>query len=69
MEAVLNAQTISKVLRSTSSRRTSPREKLYVIEAFNYGETLLYTKGKITRQTGEELCYFFVSSKRSQFTD
>lgn len=69
VEAVLNAQTVLKVLRSTSSQRSSSKEKLYVIEAFNYSGTLLYTKGKITKQGGEEVYYFFVSSRRSRFTD
>ncbi len=69
VEAVLNAQTIMKTLRSTSPRRGLSGERVYVIEGFNYSGELLYTKGKITRQAGEEVYYFFISSKRSRFTD
>ena len=69
VEAVLNAQTVLKTLRSTSPLRGPGSEKLYVIEGFNYSGELLYTKGKITRQAGEEVYYFFISSKRSRFTD
>ncbi len=64
-----NAQTISKTLRSTSPRRGLSSERLYVIEGFNYSGEILYTKGKITRQAGAEVYYFFVSSKRSRFAD
>ncbi len=66
LEAVLNAEGIKKTLRSRSPRRDRPGEKLYVIESFNYGGTLLYTKGKITREEGEEIYYFFVSAKASR---
>src|SRR6185436_12834091 len=44
VEAILNAQVIKKVLRSTSPRRATADEKLYVIEGFNYTGTLIYTK-------------------------
>lgn len=65
LEAVLNARSIAKSLRSRSQWRDSDRERLYVIKGRNYGGTLLYTKGKITREEGEEIYYFFISSKRS----
>lgn len=68
VESVLNAQTIQKVLRSRSSCRTS-KEKLYVIESFSYTGTLIYTKGKIAREAGEEVFYFYISAKRARYAD
>ncbi len=41
IEALLNAQTIKKTLRSTSPWRSRAGERLYVIESFNYSGTLL----------------------------
>lgn len=67
IEAVLNAQVIKKTLRSRS--RAGPGEKLYVIESFNYSGTILYTKGKIAREAGEEVYYFFISAKASRYAD
>jgi len=69
LEAVLNAQAIKKTLRSQSPRRGRVAEKLYVIESFNYRGTLLYTKGKIAREAGEEVYYFFISAKASHYAD
>ena len=69
LEAVLNAQGIKKTLRSRSPHRARLGEKLYVIESFNFGGTLLYTKGKIAREAGEEVYYFFVSAKASRYAD
>jgi len=66
VEAVLNADEISKVLRSRSTRG-HPGEKLYVIKGITYDGTEVYTKGKITREGDEEIFYFFISSKRSTF--
>jgi len=62
IEAILNAQSIRKTLRSTSRYRRVP-EKLYVIESFNYSGTLIYTKRKIERQEGQETFYLLISSK------
>lgn len=69
VEAILNATHIAKVLRSRSPFRGRADEKLYVIEGFSYGGTLIYTKGKITREAGEEIYYVFISSKRSTYGD
>lgn len=68
-EAILNAQAINKVLRSRASDRHPGGEKLYVITNFNYAGTLIYTKGKITREAGQEVFYLLISSKRSNFGD
>lgn len=65
VEAVLNASMIQKF---TPGRRGA-REKLYVIESFSYTGTLIYTKGKIARHAGEEVFYFFLSSKRSRYAE
>ena len=64
IEAVMNAPAISKVLRSRSSIRSAPRERLYVIAGTTYDGILVYTKGCIRRMAGEDTYYFFVSSKR-----
>ena len=65
VESILNAQSIKKTLRSTSPRRQSAAERLYVIESFNYSGTLIYTKGKITREQGVAVYYLLISSKRA----
>ena len=69
LEAVVNAQAISKTLRSRSPSRRHPGEKLYVIKSFNYDGTLIYTKGAIVREDDQETFYIFVSSKRAAFGD
>lgn len=69
VEAVLNAPMIQKIIRSRRRVRASSREKLYVIESFSYTGTLIYTKGKIAREAGQEVFYFFVSAKRSRQTE
>ena len=67
-EAILNAQTIKKTLRSRAPHR--PRgEKLYVIENFNYAGSLIYTKGRFSREAGEEFYYILISAKRSTLGD
>lgn len=68
-ESVLNAQSIYKTLRSTSPRKRSTREKLYVIKSFSYDGTLIYTKGAIVHEGGESRFYIFVSSKIATFDD
>ena len=69
LESILNAQAIKKTIRSRSPNTIELREKLYVIESFTYRGTLIYTKGKISRQAGEEIYYLLISSKRSTVTD
>jgi hypothetical protein len=41
IESILNAQSIAKVLRSTSRFRSRTREKLYVIQSFDFSGTLI----------------------------
>ncbi len=66
IESVLNAQRIAKAIRSRSVR-TARGDRLYVIESFNYGGILLYTKGKISQEAGQEIYYFFISAKASRY--
>jgi hypothetical protein len=61
-ESILNATRISKTLRSTSRSG----ERLYVIESANYKGTLIYSKGAIRQDAGEEVYYIFISAKRSR---
>lgn len=69
LESILNATTIKKSIRSRSIRRGESREMFYVIENFSYRGTLIYTKGKISREAAEEVYYLLISSKRSTPTD
>ena len=63
LEAVVNAQSISKTMRSKSPSRRHAGEKLYVIKSFSYDGTLIYTKGTIVQEHGQETFYIFISSK------
>jgi hypothetical protein len=65
IEAILNAQAIKKTIRSTSPGRDHARERLYIIESFNYSGTLLYTKGKVAPEQGQPIFYFLISAKRA----
>lgn len=62
-ESILNAQVIEKTLQSHSRMRRSSKDKLYVIKSFSFTGTLIYTKGKIDRQGGQEIFYILVSAK------
>lgn len=65
LEAIISAAGIKKILRSTSLFRSRRREKLYIIEGFTFDGLLIYTKGVIRREFGEETLYILVSAKRS----
>jgi hypothetical protein len=65
LEAIINASGIKKILRSTSSLRSGRREKLYVIEGFTFDGLLIYTKGVIRKQFGQETLYILISAKKS----
>jgi len=69
IESLLNAQSIAKVLRSTSRFRRLKGEKLYVIKSFSFGGTLIYTKGAIVREPEGEVFYILVSSKIATIND
>ncbi|MDP2601052.1 MAG: hypothetical protein Q8S00_00440 [Deltaproteobacteria bacterium] len=65
LEAIVSAAGINKILRSASPFRSRRREKLYIIEGFTFAGLLIYTKGVIRREFGEETLYILVSAKRS----
>jgi hypothetical protein len=64
-ESILNAVAIYKKIRSTSPFRQKKKEYLYIIQSPNLDGIAIYTKGKLVRQSGEEIYYFLVSSKRA----
>jgi len=64
-ESILNAVAIYKTVRSTSPRRGSSSERLYIIESTNLNGLSIYTKGKLVSERGEDTYYFLVSSKRA----
>ena len=65
LESIVNANAIKKVIRSTSAKRASRREPLYVIESPTFGGTWIYTKGAIRKKGAEEVYYVFISAKLS----
>jgi hypothetical protein len=65
LEAIINANGIKKVLRSSSPFRAGRREKVYIIEGFTFDGLLIYTKGVIRKEFGQETLYILVSAKRS----
>ena len=69
VEAILNAKSIDKVLRSRSPSRGRTGEKLYVIKSSNYRGTAIYTKGKVDQFEGQAFFYVFLSAKLSTLGD
>jgi hypothetical protein len=65
-ESIINAVAIYKRLRSRSRRRSSRSrtEYLYVIQSTNLEGVMVYSKGKLVREHGEDHFYFLVSAKR-----
>jgi hypothetical protein len=63
-EAILNAPTIFKVLRSRDPK-AGKAERLYVIKGLTFDGMDVYTKGKILKHEGVEVFYVLISSKRS----
>jgi len=64
-ESIINAERIEKTIVSTSDRRSSRREKLYVIRGPTYANIVVYTKGKLVRDDEREMFYVLISSKRA----
>jgi hypothetical protein len=64
-ESIVNAVAIYKRLRSRSPFHEGKREYLYVIQATNLEGVMIYSKGKLVREHGQEHFYFLVSSKRA----
>lgn len=63
-EAILNAPTVFKVLRSRNPK-TQQAEKLYVIKGLTFDGVDIYTKGKILKHQDVEVFYVLISSKKS----
>lgn len=64
-EAILNAVAIFKKVRSRNPLRKRRREYLYIIQSTNLEGLLIYTKGKLVKEAGQDSYYFLVSSKRA----
>ena len=64
-ESILNAVAIFKTLRSTSPKRKTRVEYLYVIQSTNLDGLMIYSKGKLAREADEDHFYFLISSKRA----
>jgi hypothetical protein len=61
----LNAQEISRTIRSRRPGKPGRAEKLFVIESFSFSDLLIYSKGKFIAKGGEEVYYILISSKIS----
>ena len=64
-ESILNAVAIYKRLRSQSPYRRVGRQYLYFIQATNLEGLMIYSKGRLVREEGEDHYYFLISSKRA----
>jgi len=65
LESILNAQFL-RVKNSTSPWRRGKRERLYIIDSFNFDGVPVYSKGVIRRISEHESdFYILVSGKRS----
>jgi hypothetical protein len=65
-EAILNARSITKTLRSISPTRANRGERLYVIEGATYDGLWIYTKGTIRRSGDRQVFYVLISAKLSE---
>jgi hypothetical protein len=65
VEAIANAPAIHKRIRSTSPHRPAASEYLYVIYGMTLSGAVIYTKGALRREAGQDTYYFFVSAKRA----
>ncbi len=64
-ESIVNSVAIYKRLRSRSLLHSGQLEYLYVIQATNLEGLMIYTKGKLVRERGEDHFYFLISSKKA----
>lgn len=64
-ESILNAVAIYKRIRSQSPNRAARVEYLYIIQATNLEGLMVYTKGKLIADAGEDHFYFLISSKKA----
>ena len=65
IESIVSADRIDKTIRSTSERRSSRRELLYVLKGLTFSNVLVYTKGKIAKGPESDILYILISSKRA----
>ena len=63
LESPVNAVRIDNTLRSTSRFRGHRRDCLYVIKSSTVAGVLVFTKGKLVDESGEEIYYLLVSAK------
>jgi hypothetical protein len=64
-ESIISVVAIYKRLRSRSVLRSRRTEYLYVIQSTNFEGVMVYSKGKLISDGGEDRFYFLVSSKRA----
>jgi len=64
-ESILSAVAVSKTIRSTSIKRRTPGERLYIVQSTNLSGLLIYTKGKLVSEGEVETYYFLISSKKA----
>ncbi len=69
VESIVNAQSITKTMRSHSRAKRFAGERLYVIKSFTYDGILVYTKGTIVSQAQREVFYVLVSAKISTYDE
>ncbi len=65
VESIINSVAIYKTIRSSSPYRKHKKEYLYVIQSTNLEGLVIYSKGKLVRESGQETYYFLISSKRT----
>ncbi len=64
-ESIINAVAIYKRFRSRSPSRSRRIEYLYIIQATTFTGVMVYSKGKLITEGGEDKFYFLVSSERA----
>jgi len=65
VESIVNAVAIFKTIRSTSLYRQKTKEYLHIIQSTNLEGLMIYTKGNLVEESGIEMYYFLISSKRA----
>lgn len=69
IESILSAQFL-RVKNSRSPWRRSRRERMYIIDSFNFEGTPIYSKGVIRKIDAHETdFYILISGKRSLYSD
>lgn len=65
VESIINAVAIYKTVRSNSPLREQRNEHLHIIQSTNLDGLMIYTKGKLVEDEGEDRYYFLISSKKA----